>query len=376
MKSSYFLKSLLLFTFLFSVISSKAQQNNDLLKMLVKKNIISQQEADSLKAETAAKSQTTQDKTNQHGISIGSRALQISGLIQGEYEGFQQKTVSNTFLLHRARLDIKGDVSDRWSYEVYTEFAGGTPKLLDAYVSYKVSNWLNFTAGQFKVPFSLESVINDSMLDFIDRASIVNVLSSRSTDVIGNNIGRDIGIQISGDFLKVNNRYLFDYTLALLNGAGYDVTADNNNYKDLAGRLTIHPVPMLDISADFYNGVGFYGTPAKNQRRDRQGLDARYVLGKLALQAEFDKGQDGVIQRKGWYGQATYFVLPKLQLAAKYDTYDPNTVELDVRTKTYTGGFNYFFNKWARFAVNYVDRREQGAQIKNNIIESQLQLTF
>lgn len=377
MKYHYLLKSLFLFVLLFSITKpSKAQQNNDLLKILVKKNIISQQEADSLRTDTTIKSHNNQDKINQHGISIGSRALQISGLVQAEYEGFQQQTVNNTFLLHRARLDIKGDVSDSWSYEVYTEFAGGTPKLLDVYATYKVTDFLKLTAGQFKVPFSLESIINDSQLDFIDRANVVNALTGRSTDVIGNNIGRDIGIQLNGSFVKVNNRYLFDYFLALLNGAGYDVTTDNNKYKDLSGRLTFHPVHDLDISGDFYNGVGFYGTPAKNQKRDREGLDVRYVLGKLALQGEYDKGTDGVIKRDGWYGQATYFVLPKLQLAAKYDTYDPNTVELNVRTNDYTGGFNYFFNKWARFAVNYVDRREKEAQTKNNIFESQLQLTF
>ncbi|WP_158796924.1 porin [Pedobacter sp. L105] len=377
MKYSSLFKSLFLFILLVSLAAtSKAQQNNDLLKMLVKKNIISQKEADSLRADTTVKSYNTQDKTNQHGISIGSRALQISGLIQGEYEGFQQQSANNTFLLHRARLDIKGDVSDNWSYEVYTEFAGGTPKLLDAYATYRVTDFLKFTAGQFKVPFSLESTVNDSQLDFIDRAAVINALTSRSTDVIGNNIGRDIGIQASGSFVKINHRYLFDYQLALLNGAGYDVTSDNNKYKDLSGRLTFHPVKDLDISADFYNGVGFYGTPAKNEKRDREGLDARYVVGKLALQAEYDKGTDGVINRDGWYGQATYFVLSKLQLAAKYDTYDPNTVESNVRMNTYTGGFNYFFNKWARFAANYVDRREQGVQTKNNIFETQLQLTF
>ncbi len=175
----------------------------------------------------------------------------------------------------------------------------------------------------------------------------------------------------------MDDHYLFDYTLGVFNGAGYDVTTDNNNHKDIAGRFTVHPVQNLDISGDFYNGVDNFGTPAKNQKRNRGGFDARYVIGGFSIQAEYDKGTDATIKRDGWYGQATYFVIPKsLQLAAKYDTYDPDQVTANVRTNYYTGGVNYFFNKWAKFTIDYVDRQEEVTQIKNNIFEAQLQLTF
>ncbi|MDF2432378.1 MAG: phosphate-selective porin OprO and OprP [Mucilaginibacter sp.] len=378
MKLPYVIRPAIVLAILFAAFTSKAQQNEDLLNLLIKKNVLSQQEADSIRADQAVKEQAKRDKEkeNQHGITIGSRALQISGLVQTEYEGFQQSGVNNTFLLHRARLDVKGDINDNWNYEVYTEFSA-TTKLLDAYTTYKIADYLKFTAGQFKVPYSLESLISDSQLDFIDRSQVVNALAGRSSDVIGNQNGRDIGIQVNGSFVKVDGRYLFDYTLGIFNGAGYDVTTDNNNHKDIAGRFSIHPVKDLTISGDFYNGQGNYGTPAKNQKRNRVGFDARYVIGALALQAEYDKGTDGIIKREGWYGQATYFVIPKkLQLAAKYDTYDPNQATTNVRTNYYTGGINYFFNTWARLSVDYVDRREPVTQVKNNIFEAQLQLTF
>ena len=376
MKKIYLTKPLLLFTFIVTAVTVKAQQNANLLDVLIKKGVITQTEADSLRTDEARRQQATKDKENQHGITIGSRALQISGLIQTEYEGFQQTSVNNTFLLHRARLDVKGDINDNWNYEVYTEFAG-TTKLLDAYTTYKIADYLKFTAGQFKVPFSLESLIADSQLDFIDRSQVVNALAGRATDVIGNQNGRDIGIQVNGSFVKIDNRYLFDYTFGVFNGAGYDVTTDNNNRKDIAGRLSVHPVNNLTVSADFYNGVGFYGTPAKNEKRNREGIDARYVIGALALQAEYDKGTDGIIKRDGFYGQATYFILKnKLQLTGKFDTYDPNDAIANVRTNYYTGGLNYFFNDWARLTVNYIDRHEEVTQVKNNIFEAQLQLTF
>lgn len=383
MKKHYFKKLLILITLLLPALVSHAQ-TDDLLNVLIQKNVITQHEADSIRADAAIREQAKKDKEkqNQHGISIGSRALQISGLIQTEYEGFAQPTANNTFLLHRARLDVKGDINDAWSYEVYTEFAGVNPKLLDAYTTYKIADYLKFTAGQFKVPFSLESLFSDSQLEFIDRSQVVNALAGRSGDVIGNQNGRDIGLQVSGAFAKINDTYLFDYTFGVFNGAGYDVTADNNNHKDLAGRLGIHPLANLSIGADYYNGRGFYaiGTAkAADHKRDREGIDARYVWGNLSLQAEYDKGTDETTKRQGWYGQVAYFVIPKkLQLAAKYDTYDPSKAAVNDISNYYIGGVNYFFNNWAKFTIDYVDRREPAntPQIKNDILEAQLQLTF
>jgi phosphate-selective porin len=71
-------------------------------------------------------------------------------------------------------------------------------------------------------------------------------------------------------------------------------------------------------------------------------------------------------------------VIPKhLQLAARYDTYDPNEASTNVRTNYYNYAVNYFFNSWAKLAINYIDKHEPvNPQTKNNIIETQLQLTF
>lgn len=385
MKYSYLFGSLFAIVLLFSTVTSKAQQTDDLLNVLIKKGVITEHEADSLRADAAVKEQQKREKekANQHGVYIGSKALQLSGLVQSEYEGFQQKGVNNTFLLHRARLDVKGEITGNWSYEVYTEFAGGSAQLLDAYTSYKVADFLKFSAGQFKIPFSIESLFSDSQLEFIDRSQVVNALAGRSKDIIGNQNGRDIGIQIGGNFVKLDTkRYLFDYTFGVFNGAGYDVTTDNNSHKDIAGRLGVHPIDNLVVSGDFYNGQGFYkvgsATTATSNKRNREGIDARYVIGGLSLQAEYDKGTDGVIKRDGWYGQASYFVLPKhLQLGVKYDTYDPNNIVTNDATNIYTGAASWYFNDWAKFTLNYLAKHEDApTQVPNNIFEAQLQLTF
>lgn len=383
MKHFYVTRALLAIGIIFFTVSiTKAQQTptqtDELINLLIKNKVVTQQDADSLRAELAVKEQERRDKEkqNQHNITIGTKALQISGLVQARFQGYQQKGVYDAFDLHRARLDAKGSLTDQWDYEIYTEFAGGV-KLLDAYTTYKIADWLKFSAGQFKIPFSAENLVSDSQLEFIDRSQVIEALASRSKDVIGNSNGRDIGAQVAGSLVKIDGNYLFDYTFGVFNGAGYNVTADNNNHKDLAARLVIHPIKNFDIGGSWYNGQGVWGTPAKTQTRNRRGVDARYVYGPLSLTAEYAHGQDGTIKRNGWFGQVGYFVIPKqLQLAVRYDEYDPNSIIYTDRSTYYQSGVNYFFNSWTKLAVNYSYRREQTTQIRNNVIETQLQVVF
>jgi phosphate-selective porin OprO and OprP len=384
MKLLYLKRTLLVLTILFSAVVSKAQSNDELLNLLIKKNVLTQQEADSLRSDLAIKEQAKKDKdkANQHLINTGSKLLQIGGLLQERYQGFEQKGVNNAFDLHRARLIISGNVTDDWSYFTQTELGGTGVKLVDAYTAYKVADYLKFTAGQFKIPFSLESLTGDAQLEFIDRSQAVEALVGRSKDVIGNQQGRDIGIQVSGNFAKVNDLYLFDYSLGLFNGAGYDVTTDNNDHKDFVGRLGVHPLKGLDFGGSIYEGEDIPLSTATvpnpvTQARNRYGFDGRYVLGALSLTAEYVHGTDGAIRKDGWFGQVGYYVIPQIQLVAKYDTYDPNKVKTTDRSNIYIGGVNFVFNKYTRLAIDYLDRREETAtQVKNNILEAQLQIAF
>ncbi len=378
MKLLYIKRTLLILTILFSAVVSKAQSNDELLNLLIKKNVLSQQEADSLRSDLALKEQAKKDKDaeNQHNITIGSRALQISGLVQARYQGFEQSGVNNAFDLHRARLDAKGNITDAWSYEVYTEFAA-TTKLLDAYTAYKLADYLKLTAGQFKIPFSYESLTSDSQLEFIDRSQVIEALAGRSKDVIGQQNGRDIGVQASGSFAKLNNLYLFDYTVGIFNGAGYDVTTDNNNHKDFAGRLGVHPIKNLDFGYSLYRGQGIPVGGTVSQTRNRYGFDGRYVIGAFSVTAEYAHGTDAAVNKDGWYAQAGYYIIPQIQLVAKYDTYDPNKIKTTDRSNIYTGGVNFVFNKWTKLSIDYLDKREETTtQIKNNIFEAQLQIAF
>jgi phosphate-selective porin OprO/OprP len=415
------LLSISLFTLLFAVKAS-AQTSDDVLNILIAKGTITQQEADSIRAASAIAKQDEKAKQKVFPIN-SSRAFQVGGYTQVRYQAYPGTTTADGVDIRRARLDINGAITSKWSYRLLVDFVGGSsavaagttttttntviaPTALDAYIAYQAASYLKVTAGQFTLPFSLENNIQDRNLETVDRSQVVNALVARKgdgsngiIDSIGNQNGRDIGVQISGSLFKINDkRYLIDYYAGLFNGAGINV-ADNNQSKDFSGRLLIHPFNELTIGGSYYDGYDkFAKDPTRgDQLRTRWGTELNFNYQALSVRGEFIRGQDGndkhtaaqVIPaiHQGWYAQLGYFILKnKLQGVFKYDTYSPevnpkfaglNKVS-DANTY-FIFGANYFFNTWAKIQVNYSYRTEQGnipAVASNDVFTAQLQLAF
>jgi hypothetical protein len=204
---------------------------------------------------------------------------------------------------------------------------------------------------------------------------------ARGKDVIGNHNGRDIGIQVGGILLKnKTNSPVIEYRLGVFNGTGINVADTANEAKDLGGRLILSPLKGLSIGAGYYSGWARPLKPdvkGKSQKRNRIGFDAAYSTTRLSLKGEYIYGIDGITDRKGWYMQAGYFVIPlKLQVLAKYDTYDPNTTVGNNISTLYVLGANFNFNTWSRVQVFYTFREEEGTALNNNYVSIQYQIGF
>jgi len=189
-----------------------------------------------------------------------------------------------------------------------------------------------------------------------------------------------LGIQLSGSLVNLGNRYLIDYYLALLNGAGIN-TVDNNSSKDIDGRVVFHPFKILDIGGSYYNGFDrFTSSPTKDQERIRWGAEIALNYKSLSVKSEYLQGMEGnhqPIVHEGWYAQASYFIVPKyLQGVFRYDTYNPNTSISRLTNTYYVFGLNYFFNVWTKLQVNYSWRTENGPSVDNDVFTIQLQLGF
>jgi phosphate-selective porin len=365
------------------VLESKSQSTDDVLNLLVQKSVISQKDADSIRAEAAIAAQSNLAKIKSFAVNAGKK-ISLSGYTQVRYQALEEAGKIDGFDIRRARVDVKGVISPYWSYRVQFDLAG-SPKLIDAYTELKINDLLNFTVGQAKIPFSLENLTSSNKLEMIDRSQAVEALVARGKDVIGNHNGRDIGVQLGGTILKVQDRPLIDYRLGIYNGTGINTT-DTNEKKDFAARLITHPITGLDLSAGLYNGSRYIAevktgtvvtTPARNADRDRFGLDLNYDWNDLAIRVEYLHGKDDATKREGYYIQGGYyFFQKKLELLAKYDFYDADKSKADDASTWVVLGANYNFNANTRLQFNYTLKQEEGTSIDNNYASIQLQIGF
>ncbi|HEX2937033.1 MAG TPA: hypothetical protein VHO72_16890, partial [Bacteroidales bacterium] len=199
---------------------------------------------------------------------------------------------------------------------------------------------------------------------------------ARGKDEIGDQNGRDIGIQAGGILVKTGEKTLIDYKIGLFNGSGINTT-DENESKDVVTRILIHPIEGLEFGASYYNGHGNWGTPAKNRKRNRIGFELGYQIDNFSMSGEFINGQDASVKKQGYYVQAGYYVLPKkLQFVGKIDSYDPNTDIDDNASNWYIAGINFLINSNILLQANYTFKEEQGNKITNNLMSIQLQAKF
>jgi phosphate-selective porin OprO/OprP len=389
---------------LFIATIASAQSADDILKLMVRKGTITEKEADSLRKESATKQHREDAIADSFPLRLG-RSLSLSGYSQVVYANYTHPGAGkyyDGFSIKRARLDFQGHFSARFDYRLLVDFVGqsganGTastggqlisPFLVEAYINYKPFDFLSIKAGQMIVAFSQENMTQDRNLDLIERSQVVNALVARKGDAanglvdsLGNQNGRDIGIQAGGSFGKIKDYYLVDYSLQLLNGAGIN-TLDNNQSKDVDGRLVIHPLKFLSIGGSYYDGFDrFTSNLNKDQKRERWGAEFALNTDAVSLKGEYIKGQEGSrnpIFHEGAYGQAAYFFLPrKLEGLFRYDWYNPNTTaKTQVKSTYYDFGLTYFFNVWTKLQLYYSLRNQQGPTLNNNLFEAQFQLAF
>jgi phosphate-selective porin OprO and OprP len=329
--------------------------------------------------DTMLKDSTSQNLSNSAFPLKLNAPLQLSGFTQIRYQHFDQSGSHDGFDIYHARLNLKGMITPVLTYRFQAEFSGkGAPKLSDAYAEWKLTSFLILTAGQFYIPLSIENMIPDEFMESVYRSQVINALANRSNDVMGDNSGRDIGAQISGSLLKLNKSNFIDYKFGVFNGAGINVTADNNNYKDLGGRLVLHPLSWIDLGASVYHGTAYYGAKPANHTHNRQGCDLNVTYRNFNFRTEYLQGQDSSnVRRSGYYIQSSYFIIPKkFEILLKYDSYDPNLAKVNNYFSDYTLSAGYNFTSTSRIQAAYVFRREHETQIMNNYAALRFQIGF
>lgn len=339
---------------------------------------------------TQAQESTTLNPEKEIGKVNGflSKNVKLSGYVQFAYQYNDVKDangVYDKFSTKLAMFILSGDITKDLSWMF--QFEAASPRILEGYIQYKPSNYFQVKAGQMKTCFTLENQMSPSVYESANWDRVMAKTTGISGDIIGGHGGRDIGLQLGGEAVKMPfGGYLLDYRAGVFNGtgiitSGLGVKAEDNNTKDLALYLTAQPLKGLRIGASSYTGKAHVtlNNVLANYDRNRTALSAEYVNKRLTLRGEYLWGENGAADIKGFYTTGYYFIVPsRLALLAKYEEFE-YPYEYTGNTRMYTAGATYHFAPKTRIMLNYVyyDQHNTNNTLKPmNEIICQFQIGF
>lgn len=294
--------------------------------------------------------------------------LALGGLLQVQFEAGDRgdsrfSDANDRIYLRRARLNASGRFLEKYDFRLEVELAGTLAstsslraQLTDAFVAWRGLPALNIWVGQFKTYYGFEFLSLDPRLFTIERSLVTDRLT----------VWRQLGAGVGGDLLGKR----VAYSVGAFNGNAANNSFNDNDSFLVAGRLSGSPwlgvvqgeVASWSVGVNGYMSEDASVSPGPefgfalpgavfSGNRAAWGFDTQLHYGPLDLWAEFLKTQfrptDGLpapeVNARGWYVQATGYVLPpRLQLLARYETFNPNPLRPDNDRSTWTFGANYY----------------------------------
>ncbi|MBF1628910.1 porin [Prevotella sp.] len=343
------------------------------------------------------------------------------GIVQYQYNGMHNSKTSksNSFNLRLARVSLDGRILDDWYWKAQLQVNGNTstlgasPRVVDLFAEWQKYDYFRVKLGQFKNPFTFDNPIHPIDQGFMSVAQSVLKLASFSDRAGAHpSNGRDIGIQVQGDFLKNNaGRNLVHYQVGVFNGQGIN-TKDVDQQKNIIGGVWVMPVNGLRLGWFGWTGsyarkgtwtdnAGIAQSGVRKLQQRRYAFSAEYKANDWTLRSEYihstgyafakslsntddAAAKDCNLSADGNKAQGVYAlviapIIPnKLHAKARYDMYQSSDGAQKQRTQ-YDIGLDYEFTKNLALSgiYSYVhDRSQRALQANPNYSMLDVELSF
>lgn len=331
-------------------------------------------------------------ETNSLNLDIGLSRLRVWGYGQMWFGYNDTNEASNYAQVKRIILMADAQITKEISF--FLMYDAAVSELHEYYAQYAVAPWLLLRAGQFKQPFTLESIYSPTFMSTIFYDPSVLYLAGIAGDpLMGNNVARDTGVMVTGDFWKNNKgRYLMNYSIGVFNGPGMN-QKENNSQKDVIGMLKFMPTENFLVEGSFLVGTGHaqaaspYGRVAQgeNYSRHRWNVGIEAKCAPFYLRSEYIQGSDAGVHSRGGYVNLLYTPVKRFDIVLNLDYLDKNTALSVAEQKevsnfvteqnTFTVGAQYWLYKRCRLSAQYVYTKPRVGAIGREFI-SQLQISF
>ena len=317
--------------------------------------------------------------------------MKLSGYGMLQYQASDKKNAeSNTFNLRLARVSIDGHAAKDFAYKFQMQVNGNsfdkdvsgkdnslTIRMVDWWGEWQKFDFFRVKVGQFKRPFTYENPMHPVTQGFMSYSQNVSKLagfSDRTGEQASN--GRDFGLQLQGDFLKLAGHYWLHYQVGVFNGEGINVK-DRNNRKDIIGGMWIMPVKGLRLGAFGWNGYR-EGVGEKN----RYAFSLEFAKSDWTFRSEYIHSQGyGSDVTKGDKADGLYAlaIAPikknKCHVKARYDCYRDQKTWASSKTY-YEVGADYLFSKNLQLNLEYARVNERAGHHNYNLVDVELDVRF
>lgn len=292
---------------------------------------------------------------------------------QGLDPAYNQDRVANTgFSIPYAVLGFTGNAFGFITYNLSINAAASGQQILQqAWADMKVRDAFAVRVGKFKTPFSHAylTTLGETLLPTLPVSLTSSVILPHSLNAVSPHIGTgfDLGVEFHGLVKKK-----WGYQVGLFNGTGPAVNTATKTFSDdwhipsllYAARFTFQPFgPMpatqgnpnqLNLNKLLVGVSGSLNVESENESTNdwRAGAEFAWLYKRLYVGAEIYYMHVGFTKRQkisdtynylGGYVQAGYFVIPRLQVAARYDLWDRNGLDKGGMLNMPAVGINYFF---------------------------------
>lgn len=341
--------------------------------------------------------------------------IKLSGYGLVEYQASGQKgNKTNSFDLRLVRVSLDGRLKGDFYWKAQMQINGNTstkgssPRLVDLFAEWQKYPFFKVKAGQFKLPFTFENPmhpIDQGFMSYSQNVSNLSGFSDRSGQHSSN--GRDIGVQVQGDFLKNGKgRNLLHYQAGVFNGQGINVK-DVDQQKTVAGGIWVMPVAGMRIGVfglegsyarkwSYTDDEGVKHTETKSLPQHRYAISGEYVTksdwtfrseyihgtGEGFKTSDNEKNPDLTLngygnKADGFYAVAIAPVIKKkAHLKARYNMYR-RAATWNTMKSMYEIGADYKFSKNIGVTAEYVFVNDRTLSKENyNMADVQLQFRF
>ena len=344
--------------------------------------------------------------------------VKLSGFGIAQYQFTDQENAkANSFNLRLGRVILDGKFFDDWAWKAQIQINGNTstlgssPRVLDLFTEWQKYTFFRVKFGQFKNPFTFENPISPTKQGFMGYSQVINKLSGFADRAGGHaSNGRDIGVQVQGDFLKnAAGRNLLHYQVGVFNGQGINMK-DVDEQKNIIGGVWVMPIEGMRIGwfgwTGSYarkgtwvdeNGVTQNGVRKLQQRR--YAISAEYAANDWTFRSEYihstgeafakslvntndAAAKDCTLSSNGNKAQGVYalviapIVKKKLYAKARYDMYRPSKGAEQQRTLCEIG-LNYDFNQNVQLSSEYAHVHDRSlAKPDYSVVDVQLIFKF